>query len=165
MYRRGIPLVASEEIGYELGLTVPAEDAHLFGRARISERPSAGWGTQIYKPEFEINSALMRMSIPLHVDVGAMFDSQDGLLEELQRIQNTDGDALLCFDYGKLWREADHGGHVCVFDRLEGEDIWLVDPERNVPKHRKVGIATLFEAVDFHGSINSAGVWEITSVR
>lgn len=166
MYRHGIPLQSAEDIGYALGLTVPEDDLRLFseGKARTGERPSAGWGTQIYKPEFEINKVLRSLDIPLHVDVDTDVTSPQNLRGKLQKVQDADGDALVCFDWGKLWDRDERAGHLSVFDRLDGEDIWIVDPERNSPKHRKVSLQKLYEAIRFHGPKNSAGVWVITKI-
>jgi len=167
MYRRGIPLQPAEDIAYALGLTVPEEDARLFSKVRTGERPPAGWGTQIYKPEFEINKVLKEINIPLRVGVDTDIKSVEELRTKLQAVQDADGDALLCFDYGKLWDEDFTGGHVCVFDGLDddGESVWMVDPERNVPKHRKASLQKLFEAIDFHGPANSCGIWPITKLN
>lgn len=162
MYRRGIPLIPIEDLGYALGLTVPEEDLWLFDKARTGERPSAGWGTRIQEPEFEINKVLKSIDIPLSVEVDTDIKSLEDLRQKLQAVQDADGDALLCFDYGKLWNEDISGGHVCVFHGLDGDDVWMIDPERNVPKNRKVSLAKLYEAIDFHGPENSCGVWRVS---
>src|SRR4051812_21672916 len=91
MYRHGIPLQPAEDIAYALGLTVPEEDVWLFDRVRTGERPSAGWGTQIYKPEFEINKVLGEIKIPLHVDVDTEIKSVEELKTKLQAVQDADG--------------------------------------------------------------------------
>jgi len=163
MYRRGIPLQPIEDIAYALGLTVPEEDAWLFDKVRTGEKPSAGWGTQIYKPEFEINKVLKEIDIPLTVDVDTSIKSVGELRAKLQKVQDADGDALLCFDYGKLWDLDIKGGHVCVFHGLDGDSVWMIDPGLQAPRNRKVSLEKLFEAIDFHGPHNSCGVWTITT--
>lgn len=161
MYRHEIPLIPQEDLAYALGLTVPSEDMHLFEKARTGKRPSAGWGTRIYEPEFEINAVLKSLGIPMQVDVDTHIDSKETLREKLQKVQDEDGDALLCFDFGVLWQLDVKAGHVCIFDRLEGDDVWIIDPERNEPKRRKTTIAQLYKAMDFHGPHNSCGVWKV----
>lgn len=162
MYRLGIPLVPAEDIGYALGLTVPEEDLRLFANTRTGERPSAGWGTRIYEPEFEINKVLKNLGIPLSVDVDTDMPSVGVLREKLEKVQRADGDALVCFDWGILWDLPEQrAGHLCVFDRLEGDGVWLVDPERNSPKYRNVSLEKLFDAIAQHGPHNSAGIWKI----
>ena len=66
MYKHGIPLKPSEEIGYHLGLVVHPDRKKLFYNVRTSsEKPPAGYGTRIYDPEFEPNNAFRKLGIPL----------------------------------------------------------------------------------------------------
>lgn len=161
MYRHDIPLVEQEDLAYELGLIVPKEDAILFQKVRTSEkRPISGWGTQIQNPKYEINKVLSKLGIRLRVNAMTDIDSIEQLRQILSEVIEYDKDALLCFDYGTLWQlEYSNGGHVCVFDKLEGDTVWLVDPERNVPKSRKVDIHQLYKAIISHGRENMTGVW------
>lgn len=164
MYRRGIPLISIESLGYALGLTVPVEDVYLFDEARTGDQPSAGWGTRINEPEFEVNKVLDELQIPLEVTVDKSIASMEDLRVKLQSVQDMDGDALICFDYGILWNLNIRSGHVCVFHGLDGDDVWLIDPERNVPKNRKVSLEQLYRAIDFHGPVNSCGVWQVNRI-
>ena len=161
MYKHAIPLLAQEEIAYELGLTVPDKDAHLFAKVRTGKKPPAGWGTQINKPEFSVNKVFAALGIPISMERLSTkdFKSPNELGRLLHRIQSRDGDALLCFDYGKLWGLDYKGGHVCVFNSVNGAEVTIVDPERNVPKLRTTTLDRLHEAMDFHGDHNSTGVW------
>jgi len=161
MYKHSIPLVPQEEIAYELGLIVPKKDAYLFAKVRTGKQPSAGWGTQINKPEFAINKVFPELGIPISMQrlTTKDFRSPDELGKLLQDIQSKDGDALLCFDYGKLWSLDFRGGHVCVFNSVDGNEVTIVDPERNVPKLRTTTLDKLYLAMDFHGEHNSTGVW------
>lgn len=161
MYRHGIQLLPIEQLAYELGLTVPEEDAWLFDKVRTGKKPSSGWGTQIQNPRYEINSVLTKLGIPLTVSIRTDFASAEDLRQHLQVISDQDLDALLCFDYPKLWDLEGKGGHVCVYDQTEDDKVWMVDPERNVPKHRSATFDKLFAAIDFHGSHNATGVWTI----
>lgn len=167
MYRHNIPLIPQEELAYKLGLTVPQEDAHLFLQVRTGEKPASGWGTQISKAEYRPNKIFAELKIPLRMEQFFLKDfvTIEGLRRVLQDIQTEDGDALLCFDYGKLWDLSKKGGHVCVFDRIEGDTVYIIDPERNVPKFRSVDISKLFKAMNFHGDANSTGVWKITKEK
>jgi hypothetical protein len=166
MCRHGIPLQSAEEIGYALGLTVPQADAHLYEKARTGERPSAGWGTRINEPEFEINKGLKSLGIPLQVDVDTEIANIEILREKLQKVQDANSDALVCFDWGVLWDSPDDigAGHLSVFDRLEGNGLWIVDPGRNDPKFRHITLANLYEAIHHHGPNNSGGIWFIKKV-
>lgn len=167
MYRHNLPLVAQEELAYEMGLTVPEKDVYLFEKARTGAKPSAGWGTQIQKDEYSPSSVFSKFNIPLSFKrIGAAdFKNPEGLRELLQNAQAEDADAVLCFDYGKLWDIVpSNGGHVCVFDRIEGDNVHIIDPERSVPKYRTTTITKLFDAMDFHGDNNATGVWLIEKV-
>ena len=163
MYKRGIPLIPQEEMAYALGLTVPEKEAYLFAKVRTGKKPSAGWGTQINLPEYEVNRVFPQLDIPLSmVRLSTKdFETPAQLAELLEKVQAQDGDALLCFDYGKLWGLEFTGGHVCVFNSIDKNVVTIIDPERNVPKIRTVSIDKLFKAMDFHGEHNSTGVWEI----
>lgn len=163
MYKLGIPLIPQDLLAYEMGLTVPEEDVHLFAKVRTGDKPSSGWGTQIQRECFHPNDVFPRLGIPLRVKQSFIRDlkNQQGLRELLLAVQKDDGHALLCFDYGKLWSLPTKGGHVCVFDRIEGDDVYIIDPEKNVPKYRKTNVEKLFKAMDFHGDNNSTGVWQI----
>jgi hypothetical protein len=162
MERRGIPQITQDELGYELGLTVPQEEAGNYTRVRTGEKPSSGWGTQIQNPKYEINKALAGISVPLTVEVDTDIQSAEDLGSKLQAVQDADGDALLCFDWGKLWDEDVVAGHVSVFDRLEGDVVHLIDPQPHVPKLRTTTIQKLYESMKFHGPANMAGVWNVS---
>lgn len=163
MYRLHIPLIPQDMLAYEMGLTVPEEDVHLFAKAHIGSKPSAGWGTQIQKKHFHPNTIFPKLGIPLHVEQSFIkdFKDEDGLRDLLLAIQKDNGDALLCFDYGKLWDLPRKGGHVCVFDYIEGDDVYIIDPEKSVPKYRNTSVKKLFAAMNFHGDDNSTGVWRV----
>lgn len=90
------------------------------------------------------------------------YKDRAGLAVVLEDVQDSDRDALICFDYGKLWGTSNQGGHVCVFDYIDGDAVHMVDPEHDVPKYRTTTVSNLFEAMDFHGGHNSAGVWRLT---
>lgn len=145
-----------------MGLTVPEKDAGLFTKVRTGERPASGWGTQIQKPEYDINKVFSAHDIPLSANVDTGPFTLDSLRQRLDDIQKQDGDALLCFDYRVLWGGTPGQGHVCVFDHIDGDDVWMVDPWPDVPKLRKASLQNLAKAIDFHGAHNTCGVWEIT---
>lgn len=163
MYRRNIPLIDQEDIGYELGLIVPEEDKHFFGRVRTGERPPAGWGTQIYRPQFNINKALKRLNVPFQVRIHSIdkFETAEKLKKFLQDAQKANGDVLLCYENSIIWDRENKSGHVVVFDYIEGDDVWVVDPNAKDPKRHKIPIQILYKAMLEHGVKRSAGCWEI----
>lgn len=166
MYKLGIPLIPAEEIGYHLGLVVRPEDGYLFYEPRTSDvPPSAGYGTQIYEPEFELNTAFKNMGIPLNYTLKPIQEiaSPDELLKILSAAEASDENALLCFNHGALVDDDSRDwGHVVVFDRVIDGDLRIIDPSPTHPKWRIVKTQKMFDAMVFHGKKKTAsGVWLI----
>jgi hypothetical protein len=162
--RRGYKLIAQEELAAKLGLIVPEEDSYLLPHARTGQRPSAGYGTQINEPQYNPNTVFTELGYPLSFEI-ILPNTADGLSEMLHRVQDSDDDALLCFDYGELWDTGNQGGHVCVFASISGGAVTMIDPVANVPKFREASVGRLFKAMDVHGERNSAGIWLIKDRR
>ena len=169
MYRHSIPLLSAEELGYHLGLIVHPERVSLFYNVRISEKkPSAGDGTRIYLPEFELNVGFQKLNIPLKLTKKLIdrFSTKEEVALYLQSAEKEDRDILLCFNHGVLANDSSKDwGHVCVFDRLIGDKIRIVDPSPDQPKWRIVNIEKMFTAMKKHGEKNSGGFWELKVVR
>jgi hypothetical protein len=163
MYRQGIPLIPQEELAYALGLTVPKKDMHLFEKVHKQQRPSSGWGTHVQDKDYEFDTVMQKLKLPLRARyyLADKITSTTNLLETLREVQAEGCDILVCFDYDMLWGKAPSNGHVCVFNSVSGNDIWLVDPEQNVPKFRKVPAKKLYDAIQSHGADNMAGLWLI----
>lgn len=164
MYRLKIPLIPQEDIAYELGLVVPKADRKFFQHPRQVKKPDWGWGTNILSKGHSIDEAMKRLEVPLRARFYWANDipSVDDLLETLRDMQEEDGDILVCFDHGLLWGNEKTNGHVCVFDRVEDTSIWLVNPEREAPKHQKVEAAKLYGAMKDHFEDKGAGgLWLI----
>jgi hypothetical protein len=167
MYRNGIPLIPAEELGYHLGLTVSPEEKHLFYDVRVADEPpsAAGYGTQIFRPEFEPNAIFKKLGIPLNFSLrlaDQILDEQE-LLSELREIEESDLDALLCFNHGVIRGQFEpHSGHVAVFDRVIDNKVRLVDASPHQPKWRLVEPGLLFDAIKRHGNKSSGGVWRFT---
>jgi hypothetical protein len=170
MYRNNIPLIPAEELGYHLGLTIPPEVADLFYKPRISNTPPsiAGYGTQIYNPAYEPNKIFKKLGIPLFFDkklANEIRDEQD-LLSELQKVENADTDALLCFNHGVIRGEyKPNSGHVVVFDRIIDGKIRVVDASWKHPKWRLIEPSLLLDAINQHGNENSGGIWHLRLIK
>jgi hypothetical protein len=166
MYKSGIPLLPAEEIGYHLGLVVHPDKARLFYDVRTSvEPPSAGYGTRIYEPEFELNTAFEKMDIPLRYSLKSISEitSSDMLVDELKKAESEDVNALLCFNHGALVDDKDRDwGHVVVFDRIIDGQLRIIDPSPDYPKWRLVTPEKMFEAMKKHGERKTAaGIWSL----
>lgn len=161
MYRLNIPLVPAEQLGHHMGIVVPEEDAGLFWKATTGEMPQSGWGTRIYLPEFSLDTVFNRLNIPLAVEMRLInqFENPAQVREFLEAAQASDEDVLVCYQYGALFDTKSTGGHVNVFDRINEDDVRLVDPERTVPKWRTVKLDKLFDAMKAHGPEKSGGFW------
>jgi hypothetical protein len=127
MYRNNVPLISAEELGYHLGLVIPTEEKHLFYKPRVSKLPpSSGYGTQIYKDEYEPNKVFRKLGIPFHfrmILADKITDEAD-LLSLLRDVEEQDYDALLCFNHGVIRGEfKPYSGHVAVFDRIIDNQI------------------------------------------
>ena len=169
MYKRGIPLIAQEELGYHLGLVISEENKHLFYNPRTGERPISSYGTQIYKEEFHPNNVFPQLGIPLEMIYHSVDEFKDeNELESfiLKKIEQ-DADLLVCFDHGELNNDHEQRGHVCVVDQIfsESGEIRLIDPQRNQPKWRMVKLKNLFDAMKFHGKEKMGGIWEFVSTK
>lgn len=170
MYRKGIPLIPAEELGYHLGLTVPPTDGHLFYKARTSIKPpsAAGYGTQIFNPKYNPNKVFQKLDIPLRFTItlaNEIKDSED-LLHRLKQIEQNDEDALLCFNHGVIrGKFKPFSGHVAVFDRVVNGQVQLVDASPKQPKWRLVNAELLFDAIRRHGNDSSGGIWLFKTSR
>jgi hypothetical protein len=167
MYRNGIPLIPAEELGYHLGLTVATEDGPLFYNARTSESPPAtsGYGTQIFRPEYEPNKVFGQLGIPLifRIKLAAELSDVDDLMNELRSVEKDNSDALLCYNHGVIKGEyKPNTGHVVVFDKIIDGKVRVVDASWKQPKWRLVEPALLFDAIKRHGNENSGGIWYFT---
>lgn len=164
MYKLGIPLLPAEEIGWNLGLVVRPEDGYLFYNARTSDiPPSAGYGTRIYEPGFDLNTAFKNMDIPLSFELKPIqeISSPNELSEILNKVEAENENALLCFNHGALVDDNTRSwGHVVVFDRIIDGGIRIIDPSPTHPKWRIVKPEKMFEAMVEHGKKKTAsGIW------
>lgn len=165
MYRRNILLVPAELLGYYLGLIIPKKELKLFWNARTGKKPSAGYGTQIDKKEYNPNTAFKKLGIPLQMKLKLIdeFENITSFKNYLETIQEKDKDVIICYDYGTLFNIKSHNGHVCLIDRIymDKNDIRMIDPWYLVSKWRIVKINKLFKAMKFHGAEKSGGFWEL----
>ncbi len=164
MARHNIPLVPAEEIAGRMGLLVPAGDLKYFWKASTGEKPNSGWGTRVGKPQYTPNAVFKKFGIPLKMSWTLInkLKTYDQFLEYLKNIG--DRDVLICFDWGSLYGRDHHGGHICVLDKvdLKKGEVRMIDPEPEASKWQTVKMASLYEAMKYHGHKNSGGFWELT---
>ena len=164
MYKRGIPLVPQELLGYHMGLTVAPEFRNLFWQPRTGKRPPAGYGTKIYDKRYEPNAIFKKLEIPLRLVLHLIedFKNEKEIIEFMVNSVKKDKDVLVCFNHGILKGGKSGGGHVCVLDRAypRKKEVRLIDPSVNQPKWRVVAISKLIKAMKAHTG-KSGGFWEL----
>lgn len=151
---------SQDEIGYELGLTVPKEQAHLYIKARTGKKPIAGWGTQVGKKHYSINHFFKKSNIGLKETYFFVKDISDVREFIISNIKKSN-DNIVCFNNEKLHGKGDWG-HVSLIQGIEEDIVSLVDPGKDVPKIRKVKLNKLIDAMEYHGKEKSGGFWLIS---
>ncbi|MBU3957523.1 MAG: hypothetical protein KKB25_00425 [Nanoarchaeota archaeon] len=159
--RRKIKHKSQEEIGYELGLTVPKEDAHLFKKVRTGKKPIAGYGTQVQKKKYSINNYFSKNKIKLKETYYPAEEIKDVKKFIIGNLENNN-DLIVCFDNGRLYGVG-NGGHVSLVESIKEKVVTLIDPEKGVPKRRKAKLSKLLSAMKYHGKKRRGGFWLITS--
>ncbi len=158
--RRGIKYGSQEEIGYGLGLTVPKKKAHLFLKVRTGKKPIAGYGTQVSKRKYSINHFFERNKINLketYYPIDKIKNIKKFIIKNLAK----HNDLMVCFNNKKLYRSGDHG-HVSLIQSINNKTVSLIDPEKDVPKKRKVKLSRLIESIKYHGVKKRGGFWLIS---
>lgn len=171
MYRRGIPLIPAEELGYHLGLTVPKDSVQHFWHTRTGKRrptplrPIAGYGTRIYEKNYDPNKVFKKLDIPLILGLKPIrnFKNFIQFKKYLMELNKQDFDVLMCFHHGTLANDPTrNNGHVVVLDRMYPAKgvMRFVDPERHGPKWKIVSMRKMYEAMKAHPNDKIAGFWE-----
>ena len=150
--RRNLPLFSQDYIGAELGL------------ALTGKKPSAGWGTQVDKLEYSINSFFRKHNLPLQEEYFPV-SKLENIAEWTNKQISYDNDLLVCFNYGLLYQNKyqKHQGHVCILDSMQKENAILVDPEESAQAYRHVGLKNLIDSTRLHGENNLGGFWLISN--
>jgi len=156
-YRRSIPLMSQEDIGWEVGLIVPEKSKHQFKRVRTEPKPPAGYGTQVHIMDFSMNKFFKKYNIPLQETLCGVEDIKNMSKFIIKNLEK-ENDLIACF-YDK---ERDYG-HVCLIESCdtETENVTLVDPEQNRPKRRSIALSELASAMKAHGKEKGGGIWLI----
>lgn len=175
MYRRGIPLIPAEELGYYLGLTVPKDAAKFFWRMRTGKRPTSpfrpisGYGTRIYEGKYDPNKVFKKLHIPLTMKLRPIenFKTINEFKTYLSGLSRKNFDILMCFHHGTLVDDPEKdNGHVVVLDKIYPKKgaIRFVDPTRG-PKWKVVTMKKMYDAMKAHSNGKAAGLWELHSIR
>lgn len=154
MYRQGLPLISQESLGYYLGLILDKKYKKLFYNVRTGKRPPAGYGTQMQKKEFEINSVFKKLRIPLKVTTYPIrdFKNKKELTSLISDRIKKDHDLVVLLASDILNGTQNNNGHACVIDRIypTRDLIRLVDPSAVQPKWREIKINKFIRAIKLH---------------
>lgn len=161
LLRRRLQLLAQEEIGKELGLVVPKEYKKIFPTIKTKDKPSAGYGTQIHKTKYSLNSFFLKHRYHLKEEYYPL-SRISNINNWLRNTLTKDNDIVVCFNYSKLYVEEGEG-HVSLINSISGNNLILIDPRYKSPKIRCVSLPKLIAAIKAHGEINRAGFWVISS--
>lgn len=160
MYRRGIPLISQEDIGYEFGLIVPKKNKKMFNKVRTGPRPGAGYGTRVNLKIYSIDKFLKKHKIKLKIkefEINTVENIKKIIVDNLKK----DNDLMVYYDYRKLWSNGTSTGHVSLISSFDTKKniITLIDPEKNVPKYRETTLRRLVNAIKYHVT-NSIVIFE-----
>jgi hypothetical protein len=159
--RRRLPFFEQEEIGIDLGLVIPPEEAHNFQNVQVGESPAAGWGTRINLKKYDLNKFFRKNNLQLTSTYFSLGD-----IENVPRYITTNlsegNDILICFRYGVLYNEDVTAGHGSLIEEVNNSLITLVDPNPD-PERKIVHIDDLIESIKVHkkGNTNLGGFWLI----
>lgn len=166
LYRRGLSLLEQEEIGIDLGLTVPLENGGLFENVPTLTKPptdTGDWGTRINIKKYDLNSFFKKRGFHLR----STYVHQDKIKEVPFFIASNleqRNDILTCFRYGTLYNENVPHGHGSLIEKINGTQITLVEPMADL-KRKSVSVDKLIEAIIANQEKNHAygGFWVIQS--
>jgi hypothetical protein len=154
MYKLGIPLIPQELLGYHLGLILDKEKKYLFWNARTGKKPGTGYGTQINRKQYEINSVFKKLKIPIRVTNYSIndFKTKKELISFIFDNIKKDKDLIVLLNSDILNNTQNNNGHACVIDRIypKKDIIRLIDPSAVQTKWRELKIDKFIKAIKLH---------------
>lgn len=163
--RRGLEFSSQEEIGYQLGLIVPKEKAHLFSKVRIGRIPKTGWGTQTSKKQYSINNYFIKNNLPLELTIYNVQEIKNVSEFVIQNLMN-DNDIIICYNSQFLFDDGDIE-HVSLIQEIETENdkLTIVDPAIGIPKDRKTKLSSLIRVLKSHEASMLIGFWIVSRTK
>ena len=161
--RRGLSSMSQDEIGWELGLIVPAEVKSEFIKVRTGPKPLVGYGTQVSNPQFSIEKYFVRNSLPLSIKkVSATSVLELGFI--IVSALNQDDDIVLCLNSLHLFGEGDIE-HVFLIEKYNEafSQVTVVDSAIGAPIHRITTVDSIFETIQNHNVSTLAGLWIVSA--
>lgn len=163
--RRGLEFASQEEIGYQLGLTVPKQRVHLFSKVRTGRMPKTGWGTQTSKKKYSINNYFIKNNLPLRLtshNVQQIENVSEFIIQNL----TSDNDVIICYNRQLLFGdgEIEHVSLIQEFE-TENDELTIVDPAMGVPKIRKAKLSRLIRVLESHEAGMRGGFWIVSRAQ
>jgi len=160
-YRRKIPLMSQEDIGWELGLIVPTKSKHMFDKVRTEPIPPSGYGTQVHIMDFSMNEFFKKYKIPLKESLCGVEDIKD-MKEFIVKNITKGNDLIACF-----YDEERKYGHVSLVASYDADKgiVTLINPEHDMPKYRDIALSELTLAMKRHGKEKGGGFWLVEEVK
>jgi len=161
--RHGLSSMSQDEIGWELGLIVPAEIKSEFVKVRTGPKPPVGYGTQVSKSQFSIENYFIRNCLPLsikRVSATSVLELDTIFSSAL----NQDDDIALCLNSLYLFGQGDleHVFLVEKYNRAIGQ-VTIVDPAIGAPINRVTSIDSIFDTIQNHNVSNLGGLWIVSA--
>lgn len=161
LLRRKLPLFSQEEIGKDLGLTVPRAYKKILPGTRTARKaPDGLWGTQVQKKKYSLNNFFEKHHLPLLEQYFPTTTIDQPALWVTQKLKSPKTDIIVCFSYKGLYKTGS-GGHVSLITAFAGDKVTLLDPLPEVPKNRVVKLNDLLHAMKRHGLSSRQGFWII----
>lgn len=156
--RNNIPNKGQISIACDLGLIVPKEYIKTYPNAKTGEKPEAGFGTQIQKEEYSINSFFQKNDINLKEEYHYITEVND--IKQFL-LKNKDNDILICCHSATLYgNKEENWGHMILFEDINNDVITILDPESK-RDYKQIEIERLANAIAIHKKENSAGFYLI----
>ncbi|MFO0970927.1 MAG: hypothetical protein U0520_01095 [Candidatus Saccharimonadales bacterium] len=156
---------SQDEIGYNLGVIVPSDEAGNFDPVRVGIEPDGCHGTHLEKPEYDFNTVARALGWGVKMTCRSPdnFTTSESLLDYLTQAEEADKDVILCYDFPALY-ENGSGGHTNLFDRVRPEGIRVIEPIEIAARPnylwRTQDPTELLTAMQVHADY-MGGTWEI----
>lgn len=163
--RRGLEFSSQEEIGYQPGLIIPKEKAHLFSKVRTGRIPKTSWGTQTSKKQYSINNYFIKNNLPLELTIYNVQEIKNVSKFVIQNLIN-DNDIIICYNSQFLFNDGDIE-HVSLIQEIETENdkLTIVDPAIGIPKDRKTKLSRLIRVLKSHEASMLIGFWIVSRTK
>jgi hypothetical protein len=154
--------MSQDEIGWELGLIVPAEASSEFTKVRTGPKPRAGYGTRISNPRFSIENYFIRNHLPLSI-TRVSPPSPVELISIIEVFFDRDDDVVLCLNSQHLFGDGDieHVFLIEEYSSTKGQ-VTVVDPAIGAPIYRVTTVDHIFKTIQEHNVSALGGLWIVS---